>query len=118
MHEVSWILPSIPHFTERAGPFREFLKAEYEKSSGIRKKNSIAKIPLSDIEWNERQVEAFNVLKEQIIEAAQLYNRGPEQTFCVHTNASEKHWKICALNATHQFCIFHQWIKCMSHSRS
>lgn len=95
VHGVNWISTSIPRFAERTGPLCELLEATYSKS-GSRKKRSISKIPLIDIGWNETHETAFKDLQNQIQESTRLIHRSPGKTLFVHTDASDKHWAICA----------------------
>lgn len=95
VHGISWISASIPRFAERAGSLRNLLEVAYKKANS-RKKKSIAKIVLTDIGWTDTHATAFKDLQNQIQEATRLVHRNPEKTFCVHTDASDKHWAICA----------------------
>ena len=96
VHGVSWISTSIPRFAQRAAPLRELLETAYEKAGGSRKKKSIAKFNLKDLGWSEEHENAFNDLQDQLQEATRLAHRNPDMTLCVHTDASDKHWAVCA----------------------
>ena len=39
---------------------------------------------------------AFKDLQEQFQEATRLVHRDPKMALCVHTDASDKHWPVCA----------------------
>lgn len=94
VHRISWISASIPRFAERAGPLRAVLEAAYAKAGGTRKKTAISKIPLADTGWSDEHIQAFKGLQIQIQEATILSHRDPDQSLCIHTDASDKHWAI------------------------
>ena len=96
VHGVNWVSTSIPRFAERVAPLRELLEAAYAKAGGRRKKKCAAKILLNDLGWDEKHEVAFKDLQEQLQEATRLAHRDPEMTLCVHTDASDKHWAVCA----------------------
>lgn len=100
VHGISWISTSIPRFAERAAPLREILETAYTKAGGSRKKKSIAKFPLSDLGWDEKHRAAFLDLQEQIQESTRLAHRDPSLTLCIHSDASDKHWAVCATQCT------------------
>lgn len=96
MHGLSWIATSIPRFAERVAPLRKLLEAAYAKAGGSRKKQSIANIALNGIGWNEAHDHAFTDLQQQIQESVKLAHREPDLILCIHADASDLHWAVCA----------------------
>ena len=96
VHSVTWVSSSIPRFAERIAPLRELLERAYEKAGGSRKKRSIAKFSVAGLGWNELHEQAFKDLQDQLCAATRLAHRNPEMTLCIHTDASDKYWAVCA----------------------
>lgn len=96
VHGVNWVSSSIPRFAERVSVLRDILEEAYAKAGGSRKKKSISKIPLADLGWNEKHLNAFKDLQTQLQEATRLAHRDPNMTLCIHTDASDKYWAVAA----------------------
>ena len=96
VHGASWVSTSIPRFAERAAPLGELLQLAYKKAGGSRKKKAISKFTLSGLGWCHTHEAAFKDLQEQLQEATRLAHRDPKLSLCVHTDASDKHWAVCA----------------------
>ena len=96
VHGASWISTGIPRFAERSAPLREILEVAYAKAGGSRKKKKISKFLLSDLGWDKKHEAAFNDIQEQLQEATRLAHRDRAMSLCVHADASDKHWAVCA----------------------
>lgn len=96
VHGVSWVSTSIPRFAERVAPLRALLEKAYAKAGGNRKKKSISKLSLEELGWDNTHSTAFIGLQEQLQEATRLAHRDPVLILCLHTDASDKHWAVCA----------------------
>lgn len=96
VHGISWIATSIPRFAERAAVLRDLLEIAYTKAGGSRKKRSIAKFSVGDLGWDDRHEAAFKGLQEQLQESTRMAHRDANLTLCIHTDASDRHWAVCA----------------------
>ncbi|MEM1369509.1 MAG: RNase H-like domain-containing protein [Cyanobacteria bacterium P01_H01_bin.15] len=75
---------------------RDMLEKAYSKAGGSRRKKSIARISLVSLGWSESHQQAFDNLQKQLQDSTKLIHRNMEKTLCVHTDASDLHWAVCA----------------------
>lgn len=91
VHDVSWLLSSIPRFAESVAPLRQLLEKAYAKAGGNRKNRAVAKISLASLGWQNNHLNAFQDLQNRLKEYTELNYRNMSKTLCVHTDASGHH---------------------------
>ena len=88
---LQWMSNFIPDFSRRVASLRAVLEKAYSVS-GKRTTASIKGIRLSNLDWNNEHVSAFQDLTEQLREAVKLAHRRQDMILCVYTDASDAHW--------------------------
>ena len=100
VHYMLWTSLTIPRFCERVALLQQVLEAAYKKV-GKHTKRAIKNMPFSEMPWGMAHNKAFNDLQDSLRNAVKLSYRHPDETICVHTDASERDWAGIVIQIDH-----------------
>lgn len=96
VYTESWISSTLPRLANRGAPPTWDARTDIWKGWQSETAKCIVKTNFAMPEWCEEKEQAFQDFQQQIRDAVLLAHQNQNMTLCVHTDASDKYWVVCA----------------------